>query len=82
MPILWHPLVATSFPNLFLQGNTVTAAANRLLETPPTDIHHQKHTADKCTDGDMVIFITTVQQTMTLKRAGLLSSCEQFIDWL
>jgi hypothetical protein len=92
MPILWHPLVATSFPNLFLQGNTVTAAANRLLETPPTDIHHHQNTArktsGKCTDGAKVTLTTTVQQIVTgLHRADIVENrftliMLAFMDWL
>jgi len=43
MPALRHPLVATSLPELFLQGNL-----------PPADTHRQMNTAtgqatDKCT---------------------------------
>jgi hypothetical protein len=49
------------------------AAANGVLKTAPIDTHHQKNiaeeAAEKCTDGDMVTLITTVQQVMT----GLLS---------
>jgi hypothetical protein len=44
------------------------AEADRVLETPPADIHHHKNTAEqaanKCTDGDTVTLITTVQQIM------------------
>jgi len=40
-----------------------------VIETLPTDTHRQVNTAgqapEKCTDGDMVILITTVQQIMT-----------------
>jgi hypothetical protein len=40
-----------------------------VLKTSPTDTHRQKNTAEqaanKCTDGDMVTLITTVQQIMT-----------------
>jgi len=45
------------------------AAAHRMLAAPLADTNSQKNTsrqaADKCTDGDMVILMTTVQQIMT-----------------
>jgi hypothetical protein len=51
-----------------------TAVANCIVETPPTDIHHQKttkHVPKTCTDGNMATFITTVQQIVTgLQTAG------------
>jgi hypothetical protein len=56
MSDLRHPLVATSitiFPGKFY----ATAAANRVLETPPTDTPSQKNITkqapEKCTDGNM-----------------------------
>jgi hypothetical protein len=46
-----------------------TAEENRELESSATDTHRQKDTAeqgaDKCTKGDMVTLITTVQFIVT-----------------
>jgi hypothetical protein len=40
------------------------AMANCMLESPPTDTHHQKNTAkqvpEKCTDSNTITLITTV----------------------
>jgi hypothetical protein len=45
-----------------------TATVNLVLETPLADTHRQKNTAEqashKCTDGDTVTLITSVQQIM------------------
>jgi hypothetical protein len=46
------------------------AAANRVMETPAADTHHQKDVADKtpdkCTNSDMAALITTVRQIVTV----------------
>jgi hypothetical protein len=68
MPALRHTEVATSLPNLFLQGNPASqlqqTACWKLQLTPIVRILPRQR-SDKCTDGDMVTLITKVQQIMT-----------------
>jgi len=66
MPTLRHPLVATSLPKLFLQGNPIpqlqqTACLNLLKLLPIVRRILPSKCLKKCTDSNMVTLITTVQ---------------------
>jgi len=75
MPALRRPLVATSLPKLFLQGNLTprqpqTACWKLLQPTPIVRRTQQSKRPKKCTYGDMVTLMTTVHQIVT----GLLTA--------